>query len=107
MILPLHDQIRARVRTILGDAFGLDDDTLNLAIETPPNRTMGDLGTPVAFELARRLRKAPRVIAQEVASRFVPGDGIARVEAAANVRPPDVDSIERFLQDAHAGRRPA
>jgi arginyl-tRNA synthetase len=84
MILPLHDQIRARVRTILSDAFGLDGVTVNIAIETPPNRTMGDLGTPVAFELARRLRKAPRVIAHEIAARFVPGDGIARIEAAAN-----------------------
>jgi arginyl-tRNA synthetase len=84
MILPLHDQIRARVRTILSDAFDLHDDTLNIAIEAPPNRTMGDLGTPLAFELARRLRKAPRMIAQEIAARFVPGDGLARVEAAAN-----------------------
>ena len=84
MILPLHDQIRARVRTILGDAFGLHDDSIHIAIESPPNRTMGDLGTPVAFELARRLRKAPKVIAQEIATRFAPGDGLARVESAAN-----------------------
>jgi arginyl-tRNA synthetase len=84
MILPLHDQIRARVRTILGDAYDLHDDTINIAIESPPNRSMGDLGTPVAFELARRLRKAPRAIAQEIAARFPAGDGIGRVAAAAN-----------------------
>jgi arginyl-tRNA synthetase len=84
MILPLHDQIRVRVRAILAEAFDLHDDTLAVAIESPPNRTLGDLGTPVAFELARRLRKAPRVIAQEIASRFPAGAGIARVEAAAN-----------------------
>ncbi len=84
MILPLHDQIRARVRTILAEAYDLHDDMVNVAIEAPPNRTFGDLGTPIAFELARRLRKAPRAIAQQIASRFVPGDGIARVEAAAN-----------------------
>jgi arginyl-tRNA synthetase len=84
MILPLHDQIRARVRTILAQAYDLHDETVNVAIEAPPNRTFGDLGTPVAFELARRLRTAPRAIAQEIASRFVPGEGIARVEAAAS-----------------------
>jgi arginyl-tRNA synthetase len=84
MILPLHDQIRARVRTILAAAYDLHDDALNIALESPPNRTFGDLGTPVAFELARRLRKAPRLIAQEIASRFTSGDGIERVEAAAN-----------------------
>jgi arginyl-tRNA synthetase len=38
----------------------------------------------VAFDLARRLRKAPKVIAQEIAQRFDGGEGIARVEAAPN-----------------------
>ena len=84
MILPLHDQIRARVRSILAELYQLHDQSLNIAIESPPNRTLGDLGTPVAFELARRLRKAPRVIAQDIASRFPAGEGIARVEAAPN-----------------------
>jgi arginyl-tRNA synthetase len=84
MILPLHDQIRARVRTILAAAYDLHDEALNIAIESPPNRAMGDLGTPVAFELARRLRTAPKLIAQEIAARFPAGDGIARVESAAN-----------------------
>jgi arginyl-tRNA synthetase len=84
MILPLHDQIRARVRAILAEAYGLDDAALAIAIESPPNRALGDLGTPVAFELARRLRKAPRAIAQDIAARFAPGDGISRIEAAPN-----------------------
>jgi arginyl-tRNA synthetase len=84
MILPLHDQVRSRVRAILADAFDLRDPALGIVLESPPNRTLGDLGTPVAFELARRLRKAPRLIAQEIASRFPAGDGIARVEAAPN-----------------------
>jgi arginyl-tRNA synthetase len=84
MILPLHDYIRTRVRAILADVYDLRDDALSIAIESPPNRTLGDLGTPVAFELARRLRKAPRAIAQDVASRFPAGAGIRRVEAAPN-----------------------
>jgi arginyl-tRNA synthetase len=84
MILPLHDQIRAQIRASLADAFALGDASLNIAIESPPNRTLGDLGSPVAFELARRLKKAPRVLAQEIATRFTPGNGISRVEAAPN-----------------------
>jgi arginyl-tRNA synthetase len=35
----------------------------------PPRRALGDLAVPLAFELARRLRKAPRAIAQEIAGR--------------------------------------
>ena len=46
-----------------------------IALEYPPNRELGDLGTPVAFELARRLRKAPRAIAQEIAGAFGTLDG--------------------------------
>ena len=45
---------------------------------------MGDLAVPVAFELARRLRKAPRAIAQELAGILGAIEGIARVEAAPN-----------------------
>src|SRR5688572_12108288 len=84
MILPLHEQVRARVRAVLARLHGITDHDLVIPIEYPPNRTLGDLGTPVAFDLARRLRKAPRVIAQELAAALGPIPGIARVEAAPN-----------------------
>ena len=53
-------------------------------LDYPPNRDLGDLGTPVAFELARRLRKAPRAIAQEIAGAFGTLEGIRQVSAAPN-----------------------
>ncbi len=84
MILPLHERVRARVRAVVHELYGLDAAALAIPIESPPNRTLGDLGTPVAFELARPLRKAPRVIAQEIAGRFGAVPDVARVEAAAN-----------------------
>jgi arginyl-tRNA synthetase len=84
MILPLHEQVRARVRAVLAQLHGITDHDLVIPIEYPPNRTLGDLGTPVAFELARRLRKAPRVIAQELAAALGPIPGVTRVEAAPN-----------------------
>jgi arginyl-tRNA synthetase len=54
------------------------------AVEVPPNRSLGDLAVPVAFQLARTLRKAPRVIAQEIADALGPIDGVTRVVAAPN-----------------------
>ena len=84
MILPLHEQIRARVHAVLAEMYGLTDADATVSIEYPPNRALGDLGTPVAFDLARRLRKSPRVIAQEVADALGPMPGITRVEAAPN-----------------------
>ena len=84
MILPLHEEVRARVRATLADTLGLTDPDLAIPIEYPPNRALGDLGTPVAFDLARRLRKAPRAIAHELAAALGPIPGVARVEAAPN-----------------------
>jgi arginyl-tRNA synthetase len=55
-----------------------------IPLETPPKRALGDLAAPLAFELARRLRKAPRAIAQEIAFALGPIDGVSRVEAAPN-----------------------
>ena len=38
-----------------------------IVVEYPPQPGLGDLSSPVAFEMARRLRRAPRAIAQELA----------------------------------------
>ena len=46
MILPLHEALKARVRAILAEQHGLGEDAgVTVAIDTPPNRTLGDLGT--------------------------------------------------------------
>lgn len=85
MILPLHAAIRSRLRAVLVELYGLDPATLpEIAVQSPPNRALGDLGTPLAFELARRLRKAPRSIASETVAALGPVAGIARAEAAPN-----------------------
>src|SRR5688572_8298394 len=68
MILPVHSQIREHIITILRSRYGLEgQEAPSVALEYPPSRELGDLSTPVAFELARRLRKAPKMIAQEIA----------------------------------------
>ena len=69
MILPVHARIGRRFSRSSSPTFGLAPaDQPSIVIETPPSRAMGDLAVPVAFELARRLRKAPRAIAQELAA---------------------------------------
>src|SRR2546430_4273502 len=85
MILPIHSAIRRRLQETLTAPFGLAiDDQPPIVLETPPRRALGDIAVPVAFALARRLRKAPRAIAQELAAALGPLDGVARVEAAPN-----------------------
>ena len=79
-----HDRLRSAIRTALVTQYGLDRDAASIPLETPPNRAFGDIGSPVAFELARELRKAPRVIAQELAAALGPIDGVTSVSAAPN-----------------------
>ncbi len=85
MILPVHTIVRSQLQHTLSQTFGLpESDQPPIVIEMPPRRALGDLAVPVAFELARRLRKAPRAIAQELAAALGSLDGIARIEAAPN-----------------------
>ena len=51
-----------------------------MTVEYPPQSGMGDLASPVAFELAKTLRRPPRQIAQELAAAFPPLPGVARVD---------------------------
>src|SRR5690242_21877942 len=85
MILPLHDRLRAHLARLLATLYALDETTApSLTLDYPPNRELGDLGTPVAFELARRLRKAPRAIAAEIAAASASVAGVRQVVAAPN-----------------------
>jgi len=85
MILPVHALVRRQLQHTLSQAFSLPErDQPPIVIETPPRRALGDLAVPVAFELARRLRKAPRAIAQELAAALGTIPGVARIEAAPN-----------------------
>jgi len=85
MILGMHATVRSRVRDVLVDLYGLESDRLpDVAIQYPPDRSMGDLGVTVAFELARVLRRAPRAIAGEIVGALGPLDGVERVEPAPN-----------------------
>jgi arginyl-tRNA synthetase len=85
MILPVHDRVRVHVTRLLAHLYALDaEQAPAIVLEYPPNRELGDLGTPIAFELARRLRKAPRAIAQEIAGAFGTLEGLTHVAAAPN-----------------------
>jgi arginyl-tRNA synthetase len=54
----------------------------NLVVEQPPKIEMGEYALPFSFELAKRLRKAPRKIAEEVAAELPPIEGFEKPEVA-------------------------
>ena len=54
----------------------------SIPLTYPPKTELGDLASPLCFELARSLKRSPRDIAVAIARAFEPGDGIERVEVA-------------------------
>jgi len=54
----------------------------NIAVEQPPNVKFGEFALPLAFELAKKLRKPPRKIAEEIVSGIGQIPGFERLEVA-------------------------
>jgi arginyl-tRNA synthetase len=70
-----RDALGAHIR----EKYGLD---IAIVTARPPKIEMGEAASPVSFELAKRLKRAPRQIAQEIATSLAPIEGIAKVEVA-------------------------
>jgi len=71
----LHEALAAHIR----QAYGVE---LSIVLEKPPKLEMGEAASPVCFELAKRLKKAPRQIAQEISGSLPNVEGIERVDVA-------------------------
>jgi len=75
--------VEARIRAALREFLnrrGIPD--ITVVTQRPPTVAMGEVATPMAFELAKRLRRAPRQIAQEIATGLAAIPGVARAELA-------------------------
>src|SRR3954465_6136292 len=84
MILPVQKQVHDAIAAAVRAQFPHLAEVPPFAIEVPPNRALGDLAVTVAFQLARTLRKAPKMIAQELAGELGALPGISKVVAAPN-----------------------
>jgi arginyl-tRNA synthetase len=76
----LKIRLEAHLREVLKAKYDLSVE--NIPLETPPDLKFGELATPIAFELARKLRKAPRVIAQEIVAEIGTPRGFSSFEIA-------------------------
>ncbi|HEV8701392.1 MAG TPA: arginine--tRNA ligase [Candidatus Polarisedimenticolia bacterium] len=74
----IKEAIVRALETLLAARYGAAPD--RIAVEYPPQPGLGDLASPVAFEMARRLKLAPRQIASELAAAFPPLPGVTRVD---------------------------
>ena len=80
MYLELKNRLEARLSDVLQAKYDLRLDAIPM--ETPPELKFGELATPIALQLARTLRKAPKVIAQEIVAALGPVEGFAGFEIA-------------------------
>src|SRR5215471_14615201 len=83
MILPLQRRVHDTISETVRRQFGVSDVPI-FSVEVPPSRALGDLAVPVAFQLARTLRKAPRAIAQDLAEALGSIPGVTSIVAAPN-----------------------
>ena len=79
MYLTLLKRLRETLAGHIREKYGVE---LSLVLERPPKLEMGEAASPVCFELAKRLKKAPRQIAQEIAGSLPKIEGIGRVDVA-------------------------
>ncbi len=79
MYQALTNRLREALSRHIQEKYGLE---LPIVLERPPKLEMGEAASPVCFELAKRLKKAPWQIAQEIAGSFGKVAGIARLEVA-------------------------
>jgi arginyl-tRNA synthetase len=75
----LTNRLREALAGHIREKYGVE---LAIVLERPPKIEMGEAASPVCFELAKRLKRAPRQIAQEIANGLGKIEGIARVEVA-------------------------
>jgi len=73
-------QLETRLRDALRSLYQIDVDAV--VLEQPPELAFGEYATPLAFELARRLRRAPRKIAEEIVAALGPVPGFASFDVA-------------------------
>ncbi|MGH9733875.1 MAG: arginine--tRNA ligase [Candidatus Acidiferrales bacterium] len=79
MYKAIEERFRKALRHHIHERYKTD---VPIVTERPPQLSMGESASPLCFELAKRLKKPPRALAQEIANSLPPIEGIARVEVA-------------------------
>jgi len=74
-----RDGIVQALRRHVGERYKAD---VPIVPEVPPEVAMGDVGLPLAFALAKELRRPPREIALELVEEIGEIDGVSRLEVA-------------------------
>src|SRR5947209_20367634 len=80
MLLDLQGRLKDVLRSTIRSQWNIEPP--DIVLTQTPKIELGELATPVAFELARQLKRAPRAIAEELIVRAGKIDGVERMEPA-------------------------
>jgi arginyl-tRNA synthetase len=80
MLLALTQNLEKALLRCIAERYQVHYDSLNFAV--PPKIELGELALPVAFDLARKVRRPPVEIARELASDAAGIPGIGKVDVA-------------------------
>ncbi len=81
MFQEIEKNLSTAIELRLTQAFGI---SAGVTLEQPKQTSFGELAIPVAFQLARQLKKAPKAIAAEIISGLPALEGVAGYEIAGN-----------------------
>jgi arginyl-tRNA synthetase len=80
LYLELQQQLIQRFHDLLKRQY--DVDLPRIVVDQPPNVGLGEYALPLSFELAKKLRKAPRKIAEEIVAGLGSVPGFEKFEVA-------------------------
>jgi arginyl-tRNA synthetase len=80
MLLDLQARLKDVLRSTIRAQWNVEPP--EIVVNQTPKIEFGELATPVAFELARTLKRPPRAIAEELIMRAGKIDGVERMEPA-------------------------
>jgi len=78
--LQFQKRLAERVRSFLREKYQLELPTI--VVEQPPSTQLGEYALPLSFELAKKLRKPPRKIAEEIVTGLGEVPGFEKLEVA-------------------------
>ena len=80
MLLDLQGRLKDLLRVTIRAQWNIEPP--DVVLTQTPKIELGELATPIAFELARLLKRSPRAIAEELILRTGKIDGVERMEPA-------------------------
>ncbi len=102
MYRQFQEQLVKQLRQFLKKQYELEPE--NIVVEQPPRVELGEYALPIAFELAKKLRKPPRKCAEELVAGIGEVSGFEKLEVAGagyiNARLKRKSFVSQLIRDS-------